>query len=78
LASGLEELVPPRPVLFDAQLDLQSVALDPEPAQATASPIRRKEPAAVPEAGENSGGGARAIMREPSLDANSTRDSGDA
>jgi hypothetical protein len=53
--SGLEELVPARPPLFDTQLDLQSVALEGEPDQPTARPVRREEPAIVPERGEDAG-----------------------
>jgi hypothetical protein len=64
-ASGLEELAPPRPALFDAQLDLQSVAIDREPTQTTASPVRRREPAAVPQAGEDVVGGAQLEASAP-------------
>jgi hypothetical protein len=46
--SGFEELVPARPPLFNAQLDLQSVARDAE-----AGPVRCEEPATVPEPGED-------------------------
>jgi hypothetical protein len=54
--SGFEELVPTRPPLFDTQLDLHSVALDAEPGQATARPVRCEELAIVPEPGEDAGG----------------------
>jgi hypothetical protein len=55
-ASGFEELVPARPPLFNAQLDLQSVALDAEPDQPTARRVPCEEPAIVPEGGEDPGG----------------------
>jgi hypothetical protein len=54
--SGLEGLMPARPPLFDAQLDLRSVALDAEPDQATARPVPCEELPIVPEPGEDAGG----------------------
>jgi hypothetical protein len=58
-ASGLQELAPLRSAMFDPQLDLQSVVLDVEPAQAAVTPVQREDPAALPQAGE---GGVRGTV----------------
>jgi hypothetical protein len=53
--SGLEELMPVRPPLFDPQLDLQSVTREAKAGRATARPGRCNEPVVVPKARENTG-----------------------
>jgi hypothetical protein len=56
-AFGLEELVPPRPALFDPQLDLQSGVIDAEPDRARASPVRCDGPPGEPQVRDETVGG---------------------